>query len=339
MVDEGERVDLPHRSLLEMARGYRRSQVLITCAVLGIFDALAEGGKTASALAEALSLDLAALTRLLNAATALGLLERAGETYANAPATAACFTGESDGYLGNLLRREAAFYARWLHLAEAVRTGRRPERSRAMEDARDWVRGFTYALYDWARLAAPAVADALNLAGNVPWRVLDVGGGHGGYSIALARRYPHLQATLFDLPPVVEVAREIVGATDVADRISLQAGDFLTDDLGQDYDLALVFGVLVSEPAERRVTLLRRIHQALKPGGLLVVREMVADDDGLGPAEVLLFDLQMLLSTESGGVLRSSALMAEIQATGYTDVEVRPLSLPGTSAIWLARRT
>jgi len=135
------------------------------------------------------------------------------------------------------------------------------------------------------------------------------------------------------------VAREIIGATEVADRISLRAGDFLVDDLGQDYDLALIFGVLVSEPAERRVVLLRRVHQALKPGGLLVVREMVAHDDGLGPTEALLFDLQMLLSTESGGVLRSSTLLAEINAAGYTDVEVRPLSLPGTSAIWLARRS
>jgi SAM-dependent methyltransferase len=331
-------MDDGHERLLEMARGYRPSQVLITCAVLGVFDALAEGGKTASALAEALAVDLAALTRLLNAATALGLLERAGETYANAPATAVCFARGSDGYLGNLLRREAAFYARWSHLAEAVRTGRRPEPSRAMENAHDWVRGFTYALYDWARLAAPAVADALNLADDVPWRVLDVGGGHGGYSIALARRYPHLRATLFDLPSVVEVAREIIGATDVADRISLRAGDFLVDDLGRDYDLALVFGVLVSEPAERRVALLRRVHQALKPGGLLVVREMIANDDGLGPAEALLFDLQMLLSTESGGVLRSSVLMAEICAAGYADVEIRPLSPPGLSAMWLARR-
>jgi SAM-dependent methyltransferase len=339
VVDERERVDRPHQPLLEMARGYRRSQVLITCAVLGVFDALAEGEKTASALAEALSLDLAALTRLLNAATALGLLERAGDSYANASATAACFARGSDGYLGNLLRREAAFYARWSHLAEAVRTGHRPEPSRTMEDARDWVRGFTYALYDWARLAAPAVAEALHLADDVTWRVLDVGGGHGGYSIALARRYPHLQATLFDLPPVVEVAREIIGATEVADRISLRAGDFLVDDLGQDYDLALIFGVLVSEPSERRVALLRRVQQALKPGGLLVVREMVAHDDGLGPTEALLFDLQMLLSTEAGGVLRSSTLKAEIHAAGYTDVEVRPLSLPGTSAIWLARRS
>lgn len=327
-----------HQPLLEIARGYRSAQVLITCATLGIFDALAEGAKTAPALAAALSLDLTALSRLLNAATALGLLERVGDTYADAPAVAACFAQGGDHYLGHLLRREAAFYVRWSHLAEAVRTGRRPEPCRAVEDARGWVRDFTYALYDGARFIAPAVAEALNLASDVAWRVLDVGGGHGGYSIALARRYPLLQATVFDLLPVIEVTREIVAATEVADRISLQAGDFLKDDLGQGYDLALVFGVLVSEPAERRVALLRRVHHALKPGGLLAVRETVLDDDGSGSVEALLFDLQMLLSTEAGGALWRSALLSELQEAGFSDVNVLTLAMPTAQEMWLARR-
>lgn len=331
---------LAGRQLREMIRGYRQAQVLMTCVSLGVFEALAGTGKRASELAASLSADAAALRRLLNAATALGLLEKAGDVYTNAPATEHCLAHPgSDGYLGNLFQREDAFYERWGRLPEAVRTGRRPESNRTMEDTGDWVRDFEYALYDLARLYGPAVAGALDLPADRPLRVLDVGGGHGGYSIALARRYPRLEAVVFDLPPVIEVTREIVGHTEVVDRVHPRAGDFLVDDLGSEYDVALVFGVLLSEPADRRQKLLRRLHAALKPGGLLALREFVLDDDGMGSPDVLLFDLQMLLSTEAGGALQRSALVHELETAGFSGMEEQALAVAGTSPIWLARRT
>lgn len=324
--------------LMDMLRGYREAQVLITCTTLGVFEAVADGDRRATELAAELSVAPDVLERLLNAAAALGLLERMGNVYRNTPATAACLADErKPGYLGNLFRREGAFYDRWGRLTEAIRTGRRPDANRAMEDADNWVRDFEYALYDLARLYGPAVADALKLhPEDRSWRVLDVGGGHGGYSVALARRYPQLSAVVFDLPPVIDVAEEIVANTDVTDRVTLRAGDFLVDDLGSGYDVALVFGVLLSEPPDRRQALLHRIRAALKPDGVLVLREFILDDDGMGPAETLLFDLQMLLSTEAGGALKRSTFVAELTAAGFGRIETRQLSDSAAGTVWLA---
>src|SRR5690606_24141523 len=134
------------------------------------------------------------------------------------------------------------------HLTEAVRTGTRPQEN--LHDERDpnWVRDFTLALYDMARIAAPTIATALEpliTSLGRPVTVIDVGGGHGGYSLELAHRFPDLRAVVFDLPPVIEVAREIIAETGLRDRVTARAGDFRADSLGSGYDVALLFGVLV----------------------------------------------------------------------------------------------
>ena len=97
------------------------------------------------------------------------------------------------------IRREITFYRRWSHLTEAVRTGTRPQENLRDEQDPNWVRDFTLALYDVARITSPRIADALEplIAGfDHPVMVIDVGGGHGGYSLKLARRFPDLRGGL-----------------------------------------------------------------------------------------------------------------------------------------------
>jgi hypothetical protein len=285
-----------------MARGYRQAQVLLTCVELGVFAALADRRLSAMQLAAELGCDGRALELLLNAATALGLLEKRQGQFANTPLAAACLAPGGPANLGSGLRLEAAFYRRWGRLAEAVRSGQRPPEDRQDESKGDWVRSFVYGLYDQARPVAAFIATLLDLPRDRPLRLLDVGGGHGAYSLALAQRYPLLTATVFDLPPVVPLAREIITQANLQGRVSAQAGDFHIDALGSGYDVALLFGVLNGEPPEGRPALVAKTAAALSPGGLLVLRDFVLDPDLAGPAEAALFGLQMLLATESGGL-------------------------------------
>jgi hypothetical protein len=120
--------------------------------------------------------------------------------------------------------------------------------------------------------------------------------------MALAQRYPRLRATVFELPRVVPVARQIIAEAGMADRVSVQAGDFQQEALGQGYDLALVFGVLNGEPPEGRPALIRKVFATLKPGGQIALRDFVLDPDRAGPPEAAIFALQMLLATETGGL-------------------------------------
>jgi len=314
------------QTVQKMLRGYRAAQVMITCSQLGIFQHLAEAAQTAPGLAAKTQTDSNALSRLLNAAVALNLLVKSetGE-YTNAPLAAVCLAGEGEYFLGRLVRREGAFYQRWSYLPEAVRSGQRPEANIRDEGQTDWVRDFELALFDLSRTVGPAVAEALALPTGRPFRVLDVGGGHGGYSMALARRYPHLQAVVFELPAAAEVAREIIAGEGMADRVSVQVGDFQKDELGNGFDLLLLFGVLVSETAAGKLALLQKSYRALLPGGRVAIRGFWLDEARTGPPEATLASLHMLLSTDAGDLSTLAEIEGWLVEAGFVQPELVPL--------------
>jgi SAM-dependent methyltransferase len=314
------------RQLREIARGFRQAQVLLTCVDLGVFDVLARGSATAYDLAQTIDADPRATELLLNAATALGCLEKRDSRFSNTTLTETCLTQGGIGDISRSLRLDNAFYRRWEHLADAVRTGKRPEENRRDEQPEDWVRNFIYALYNSARPMAPIIAEALALPEDRPIRVIDVGGGHGGYSLALAQRYPLLTATVFELPKVVPVAREIIENAGMSDRVTVQEGNFQKDGLGSGYDLALVFGVLNGEPPEGRPALIGKVFTALKPGGKIVLRDTVLEPDRSGPLDATLFNLQMLLATESGGLDTRDDWSNWLLSAGFSHPE--PVALP-----------
>jgi SAM-dependent methyltransferase len=325
-------------AVLEVLRGYRAAQVLITCAELGVFEAMAAAPRAAGDLAAGAKADPRGVQRLLNAAASLGLVERHDDQYAIAPAFWECLAPEGAHYLGNFIRREGAFYKRWGKLAPAVRTGRRPEENVRDEADDDWVRRFELALLDLARAVGPLIADALALPEGQPVRALDVGGGHGGYCLALARRYPQLTATVMELPRVVPVAREVVAAAGLAERVAVETGDFRTDPLGSDFDLVLLFGVLVGEPAENKHKLLQKTFAALKPGGRVAIRDYVLDPVGAGTPEAALLDLHMLLSTDSGGLTTRQELASWLEAAGFCPPETLSLPAWANTSLVVARK-
>jgi 2-polyprenyl-3-methyl-5-hydroxy-6-metoxy-1,4-benzoquinol methylase len=315
------------RAVQDMLRGYRAAQILMTCQQLEIFRHLAAGPRAFEALADLTGSHPEALRRLLNAAVALGLLHKDGETYANSPLATTCLVEEGPFFLGRTIRMQQAGYERWGRLLEAVHTGRWPEINRQIEGRANWVRDFELAMYDMARVSAPAIAEALSLPTDRPLRLIDVGGGHGGYSMALARRYPNLTAIVFELPAAAEVARDIIAAEAMSQRVTVQAGDFQQEELGSGYDVALIFGVLVSETEEGKSALLRKAHAALSPGGIVVIREFWFNpDDPAQSPEAALFSLHTLLANSVGDVASLAQMQTWLLEAGFE--QPSPVALP-----------
>jgi hypothetical protein len=306
------------RQVQQMAQSYRQAQILLTCVELGVFEVLAGRSAAAIEVAQATGADLRGMELLLNAATAFGLLVKQDGLFTNTDLANTCLSPDGASPLAYRLKIESAFYYRWGRLTEAVRTGKRPKENLLDEQPAGWVRTFIYGLYDMARLIAPAIAEVLALPENRPLRVLDVGGGHGGYSIALAQKHPLLTATVFELPRVVPIAREIIENVELSTRITVQEGDFQKEGLGSGYDIALVFGVLNGEPSDGRPVLIRKVFAALNPGGLIVLRDSVLEPDRTGPPDAAIFALQMLLATESGGLDTSADWDAWLLSAGFT---------------------
>src|SRR5205823_3114281 len=121
---------------------------------------------------------------------------------------------------------------RWDHLEVTIRAGRPP--FTAYDDyARhpDRWQPFHDGMRAIASFTVDEVARKARLPGG-PLRLIDVGGSHGLYTIALCRRYPSLSAVIYDWPEGVVAARREIAQAGLAAQISTQTGDFLTDELG-----------------------------------------------------------------------------------------------------------
>ncbi len=128
--------------------------------------------------------------------------------------------------------------------------------------------------------------------------LLDLGGGAGSYSIALARRYPNLTGLLVDQS--VAVARSLIKRARLQDRLAVRAGDVFTAELGYGYDAVLVGNLLHDFDEKRNRRLLRRVLQALKPGGKVYVVEFFLDDSLTKPVAASVFSLLMYGFTSDG---------------------------------------
>src|SRR2546422_7186690 len=113
--------------------------------------------------------------------------------------------------------------------------------------------------------------------------LLDVGGGSGVYSIALAKRFRKLRAIIFDLPEVLPVARERIRAAGLEDRVETTGGDFFADPWPPGADAILFSAVLHDWSPDTCRRLLRKAAVALPSGGIVVIRESFSEDDGPGP--------------------------------------------------------
>jgi ubiquinone/menaquinone biosynthesis C-methylase UbiE len=318
--------------LMEMARGAWNARILLTAVELGIPDALEAKAMTAAETAAALGTDPRATALLLNALAALGLATKSGDRFANAPvAKAALVKGARDGRAA-ALRHHAHLWRSWSALTDVVRTGHPAagERERPPEEYHDFVR----AMHDLGWERAQTLAATLDLAGTR--RLLDLGGGPGSYAVAFCARYPALQAVIFDRAPALDVAREIVRANGLERQVGFQAGDFLADDIGSGYDLALVSQVLHAYDEDRNRLLLRKVARALVPGGRVVVQEFFLNESRAAPAPSAVFAINMLVNTGNGRTYTWDEVEAWLVAAGFT--RVRRMLLNGPAGVLVAGR-
>ena len=111
-----------------------------------------------------------------------------------------------------------------------------------------------------------------------------------------SRRCPAVRGLVFDLPPVVAVAREYIAAAGVADRIETHAGDFWEDPLptGADgYALGFILHDWDDEGGDR---ILNSVATAAGRGSTLVLGEHLLAEGGTAPLFAVRQDVNMLVS-------------------------------------------
>lgn len=305
-------------------------RLFVTAHRLGVFEALAGGSVTAEQVARRIKADERGTTLLLQGLEAVGYVGQKNGGYAATAMTAKWLPILSDGlgFFEMLLARSE-------HLEESIRRGG------PAIDPREWLdqrphgwRDFQAGMIVLARMAADQIAARVRLP-KTARRLLDVGGGHGLYSITLCRRYPQLSATVFDLPQALEAARETIAAENMARRVEVRAGDFWKDDLGDRYDVALLFNIIHGNLPAKNTELLRRVASALNPGGLVVILDQLTGKVFGTTARAFAALMGLNLFNLAGGQTYGFEEIAGwFKAVGFTNPRhIRLLKSPGNSLV------
>ena len=133
-------------------------------------------------------------------------------------------------------------------------------------------------------------------------QMLDIGGSHGYFSVALCRRNLQLRSTVLDLPQAIKHSASLLAKEGMGDRIVHRTGDVLTDDLGAGaYDVVFLASVVHHFDEVSNRELVKRIARALRPGGVVAIWEPVRQDR-TGKIRQLggLMDLFFGFSSEAG---------------------------------------
>ncbi|MFJ9520144.1 methyltransferase [Kitasatospora sp. NPDC101801] len=325
------------RALLRLNTSYFQAKVLQSAVELDLFGLLAEQPATAGQLFTRLGLRPRPGADFLDALVGLGLLERRDGRYANHPEAAEFLVPGSPRYLGGSIAQHSRLHFRsWASLTDVLRT----EPAKVQRDFRkdfenlDGVRGLMAHMDAFNSF----VADELDRC--VDWSrystFVDVGGARGNVAAHLVRVHPHLTGAVFDLPPVQPLFDEHMAALGTAGRVRFAGGDFFADTAPAS-DVAVLGHVLHDWPPAARAELLKRVFDAVNPGGIVVVYDAMLDDDRTDPVS-LLQSLNCGIMRDGGSEYTVAECRGYAEDAGFTFVSADPVdSLTGDRVLIAAK--
>ena len=308
-----------HDALLADVRGFMRSRVILTAAELDLFTRIHRRPAGAADLAVAAGTDQRATTRLLDALVSFSLLEKKEGVYSATPQGGLLSADHPESVLPMVLHQNRLWNT-WSHLTETVRLGSNAHRRPVHEEGGESLAAFIGAMHVVGREVAEEIAAACD-PGRFT-RLLDIGGASGTYTIAFLRRNPRMTAVLFDHPDVVRMAEDRIRREGLIERVTLVGGDFYEDDLPGECDVALLSAIIHQNSPAESVDLYRKIHRAIVPGGAVIIRDHVMDEDRTRPAAGALFAINMLVGTRGGGTYTFAEIQDHLGKAGFSGVRL-----------------
>jgi SAM-dependent methyltransferase len=276
------------------------ARALLVGTKLGVFEALGQEPLTAAEVAAKLGTEREATGKLLNALAGLGYLRAAGNGFALSSAARRWLVPGSPQSLRDWVLEQELLEWRWLEsLEDFVRTGQSLQ-------THDGLSGDAWGAYQRG-MRSLAGLSAAEVARRVPVpkgarQMLDIGGSHGYYSVALCRRHPGLRSVVLDLPQAICHAAPLLAAEGMGDRVVHRAGDAASDEFGTAaFDLVLIAHAVHHFDVPTSRDLVRRAARALRPGGFFAIIDFVRPRSPKDAGQVgTLNDLFFALTSASG---------------------------------------
>lgn len=329
--------------LFDLCAGFVYSQILHACVRLKLLELLADAPRTVDEVARSLSIPDDGARRLLSGAEALGLIETLGDGRFALSMDGAALLG-NPGALA-MIAHHPHFYDDLrdpvaLLRGEADDTSlsrfwgyARGENPAAL--APDEIAQYTALMSASQSLIAEDILDSYDLSRHR--LVIDVGGGDGAFVEAAAAHHPGLSLMIFDLPAVAEQAAQRMERAGITPQVRIESGDFFADPLPSGPDAITLVRVLLDHDDAGALKILRRAHDALPPGGVLLVAETLSGVSGAERIADAYFGFY-LMAMGKGRPRRVDEMRALLAEAGFGDIRLRRTRRPLLTQLMTARR-
>lgn len=285
--------------LMDTQVAFTGARTIMAAADTGIFEALGKTGKTLEEVADKCHTHPAATQQLLNCLTGLGYLRwKNGKYFLKSRYYKWLLQEYPSNFIGKL-RFQISEWNWMAYLETYVRSGKPIELHKVLTES-EWA-SYQDGMRDLSVNTAQELAGKIKIPPGAT-KMLDIGGSHGLYSIELCKKQPALSSTILELPGAVDRASAIAARHGLTERVRYQAGNALTDELGEgEYDLIMINNVVHHFTEAENLHLAQKVTRALKPGGMYAVGEFIRSHyPGEGGAVAAGAGLYFSLTSASG---------------------------------------
>lgn len=309
--------------IVQVATGFMAAKFLFAASEIGLFEALANRPLSLDGIAESVRIPRRTVRMVADAMVVLGFVVREEDRYRNSAVASAFLSGAGPADFRPFLRLwDRVSYKKWEHLADSVRAGEGVA-GRFQFGGAEEEEIFSRGVEALTAGDAHALPQAYDFSRHK--RVLDLGGGTGSFLLPVLERYPSLECTLFELPPVARVARQRLAAERHAARIQIVEGDFSQDAIPQGHDACILAHLVHTQSVDHILEVLSNLRKAMTPGARLLLVDFFTDSTHTNPPAAALLAGEFMVVSGEGDVYSEEEMGGWLRQTGWSPLERRSL--------------
>lgn len=328
--------------LIQMANGFLLSRALTTAAQLVIADYLVNKPKSAHDIAAIIGVKENMLYRLMRMLASHGIFEENENNEFALTSLGKLLVSDNPDTLRNfLIMDDKTRWDAYGNLKKAIKTGKTAFELTFDKGFFDYIKSkpglqklFDNGMHDISSNENISIVENLEIDNPESTSVVDVGGGKGGLLIDLKKKYPNLEAILFDYSPLDNDTKEILEK----EKIDFRQGSFFDKkDIPEEKDIYILKRVLHDWANSECVSILQNCKEAMKKEGKIIVIDTILSS---GNEYHIGKDIDIVMMTLFGGQERKQAEFGKLfSQAGLHITKIKPIDGTMLSIIELAQKS
>ena len=303
---------------------------------LDLFTPLKDGPMSGDMLASTLGVRADTLLPVLYALVVAGLLHEENGYFSNTEEADTFLVRGRQEYIGGLSGLYSIFLGATLKTAESVRQGKPQAKHDFSAFSDEELLAYFQKQVHSSRNGGKEIAKHFDFS---PYnKLLDAGGGSGGVAMALCAAYPHLKATVADLPKIARLAAHFIEEAGMSGKINVSPTDLCADKPEGNYDVAILRALIQTLSKQDAQKVLQHVGQSMVPGGRLFIFGNVLENSRLGPPASIALSLVFLNVYDDGKAYTEDEYREMLSAAGFVDIAIEHDVLPDGMGVVSARK-